>query len=272
MNISNLIGFSQRGELHTNQNEDFFVLEQKGDFDFMAVLDGCSSGRDAHFASSFMGKSLKANFKRIVNEYIGDEYFLLADDGLNAQDLLTEIILGLAEDMKQVMTLLDLKDIDLLSTLITFLYDHMAKQGYIIAFGDGVIMVDDKIIVINHNNYPGYLAYDHHLNNFIADPKKFLIEYNNRYGGKQCHWLGLVKRVTLATDGIESYHYKQNDECLSNDDKNKLIYPRAQEPESYINPTGLINDYGYDKVMLELNTKYNLIPYDDITLVNWEPS
>lgn len=134
MNTNNILTYTQRGQYHPNQNQDFVVSYQRGVFDFMAVMDGCSSGRDAHFASSFIGKSLLANFKRIVNEYIGDGYYLLEDDGLTVQDLLSEIIVATASDIKELMTLIDIGEYDMLSTLIAFLWDEKAQQGYIMAW------------------------------------------------------------------------------------------------------------------------------------------
>ena len=51
---------SHIGEFHVNYNEDFMVSEEAGKSRKMiAVMDGCSSGTDSHFASTLIGKLLR---------------------------------------------------------------------------------------------------------------------------------------------------------------------------------------------------------------------
>ena len=51
---------SNIGEFHVNHNEDYLVIENIGQHRTMiAIMDGCSSGNDSHFASTLIGRVLR---------------------------------------------------------------------------------------------------------------------------------------------------------------------------------------------------------------------
>ncbi len=62
MSINNmkLFELTHIGEFHINHNEDFLIIEDAGQsYKLIAVMDGCSSGTDSHFASTLLGKILR---------------------------------------------------------------------------------------------------------------------------------------------------------------------------------------------------------------------
>ena len=63
------------GQFHTNHNEDFLVTENINDDRILiAVMDGCSMGKESHFASTLIGKLLRKISKGIsFKEFINNE-------------------------------------------------------------------------------------------------------------------------------------------------------------------------------------------------------
>jgi len=51
---------SQIGEFHTNHNEDSYTITEIEAHQFLiAVMDGCSMGKESHFASTLIAKLLR---------------------------------------------------------------------------------------------------------------------------------------------------------------------------------------------------------------------
>jgi len=65
----------QIGQFHTNHNEDSYIIEEVGaNKSLIAVMDGCSSGSDSHFASNLIGKVLRKVAKnQFYQEFISKE-------------------------------------------------------------------------------------------------------------------------------------------------------------------------------------------------------
>lgn len=57
---------SKIGEFHINHNEDSSAITEIGDDKIMiAVMDGCSMGKESHFASTLIAKLLRKIGKEI---------------------------------------------------------------------------------------------------------------------------------------------------------------------------------------------------------------
>lgn len=57
---------SKIGEFHTNHNEDSSTITEIGeDIILIAVLDGCTMGKESHFASTLLVKLLRKIGKEI---------------------------------------------------------------------------------------------------------------------------------------------------------------------------------------------------------------
>ena len=57
---------SKIGEFHTNHNEDSSSITEIGEDKIMiAVMDGCSMGKESHFASTLIAKLLRKIGKEI---------------------------------------------------------------------------------------------------------------------------------------------------------------------------------------------------------------
>jgi hypothetical protein len=123
----------RKGELHKNYCEDFlFTGHYKDNFSVFAVFDGCSSGRDAHFASALMGKCLQAALKTFNDDSSVRNFSLFTD----------ELIYQTLMNLRETRDILMLDTPELLSTLIVFVYCPAENVGEIIALGDGFVSVN----------------------------------------------------------------------------------------------------------------------------------
>ncbi len=136
-----------RGILHKTFCEDYFIDEIiSKKYRILCVFDGCSSGKDSHFASALLGKCVLASSKQ--TNFNQEPLSIL-------QDIIFKTILNL----KQTKENLNLQTDELLSTLILLLLDTEKQEATIIAIGDGFISVNKKVTLIEQNNQPNYLAY-----------------------------------------------------------------------------------------------------------------
>lgn len=207
-----------------------------------AVLDGCSSGEDSHFASALMGKLLKKIGKGISQE----ENLLFESPPLTAEKIAIKVLKKLFWELRDVRKQLGLTNAEILSTLVLLVYDENKKQAYIIAIGDGMIAIDGEVHEIDQDNMPDYMAY--HLNHSF-----------DQWQQKQEHIFRIdnPKEIGISTDGIDTFrtHKTDNPEGFSPIDF--LLLDNTLE-----NTQNMLNR----KVNI-LQTKYGYLPADDISII-----
>ena len=89
---------------------------------------------------------------------------------------------------------------DVMSTCIFLFYNKNNKQGIIYAFGDGVIQIDDNLIVLDHENEPKYFSM---FWKDLTGGKSTLTGFLSTY--EQIWKFNNFNNVVISTDGILSF-------------------------------------------------------------------
>ena len=234
--------FIKRGLNHANYCEDFLLHETLADkYELFGVFDGCSSGIDSHFASSFIAKITRSEFHKLeIEKDLSTEYFI--------KKLLFNVVFAIKEQ-KQT---LGLNRDELLSTIILFLYDKQSNSGLIITIGDGVISINGKHKVIDEDNIPDYLAYHLDKINNQAEFKMWYMMHTQQYD------IDYLTDVSISTDGATSF-----------------VKTAKPEQEGTINPLDYLFKDEFlikNKAMLGrkcnlLERKHNLVNADDLGII-----
>jgi hypothetical protein len=178
----------KRGSLHKENCEDFLFQHQiSQEFYICGVFDGCSSGKDSHFASALMAKTLKSVAASIK-----------PDPSASLDDLLKVALFQTIKKIHQIRQSLKLQTDELLATIILLITNQFQKTK-IICIGDGFLSLNNQNIEIDENNQPNYLAYD--LDNLIS-PEYFLKWYEKL---PHVYEIDQITDVSISTDGILSF-------------------------------------------------------------------
>ncbi len=235
----------QIGDFHTHYCEDFLIIEDISETQkIIAVLDGCSMGKESVFASILYGKILRSIAKK---EFYKD-FVVKEKEPITLQDRLKSILEQLISEVKKVQQQLDLTTHELLSTLILGVIDTKNNNIEVIVVGDGLVVCNGEFYDFEQEDKPDYLGYHLH-ENFEEWYKK----QTQRVTLTQC------KDISICTDGIFAF-------------KN-LKKPSDQKSEKEIMEYLLIDNNGeefdnfLDRKMKTLKEKWNHIPTDDIAII-----
>jgi serine phosphatase RsbU (regulator of sigma subunit) len=208
-----------------------------------AVMDGCSSGTDSHFASTLIGKLLR----KIAKQESYEEFAKKETKEIKNQ--LEQISLQLFEELSNLNRQLDLKSDEILSTIILAIVDVEQKSAEIVIVGDGIIHVNGQNIEYENDNKPDYIGY--HLNMdkhlwYQTRTKKLTV--NN------------LKNLTISTDGIHTF--RNFDGQSYGQISQERIMAKFFEDEN-----DLENSNKLKKTLIELQSKYGMMPSDDLTMI-----
>jgi hypothetical protein len=232
------------GKYHKVHGEDFLYHQFLGSkWLVAAVMDGCSSGKESHFASTLYAKSLHKscrmlpNMKEILPEFdIGE---------MEQEDIAKFILVQLFEDVKKIKKTLFLDIEEILSTLTLMVFNLEDNSAFINMSGDGFIVCNSIVKEVDHRNIPDYLGY--HLD----------LKFDKWYEG---HTLSLqyedVKDISISTDGIEK---------LRANSLKKQEYSNAIDLFLIDQPKG-----DPERAFIDLYTKLieeGFIPHDDIGII-----
>lgn len=238
----NVYSTLQIGDYHINHCEDDLLIKKIGSEKIVcAVMDGCSTAMDSHFASTLTGKILR----KIIIE-MGYKA-LYEKDKQNLDEELKEIVKGLFEELKFVKNHLMLDEKELLATLILLIYDITADEGLVLAVGDGVVCINGNITEFDRNNKPDYLAYHLHENFedwYSAQSQKIFFDGMND--------------VSIATDGISSFlkiKKTDSDEKI-NFTEYLMIDHQNSDTEEMLN-----------RKLKQLEHQYGVKPTDDLAII-----
>jgi|GEM_PF-3289121 len=179
----------RRGENHPLCSEDFLYLHETDQFIYGAVFDGCSSGTDAHFSSTLLGKCLKKVLVFNTSPQLGDTPLRK-----HTYDILHQVF----SNLLFVISTLKLSWEELLSTFLLTVYSKEKDESIIIIMGDGVVAINDEIFIIDQNNAPDYPIY--FLNQLQADDFSSWIEKI-----ATIYQASNPKNIAISTDGILSF-------------------------------------------------------------------
>ncbi len=177
------------GGHHTNFCEDYLLYEKLGsDTWLMAVLDGCTMGKESYFASALTGKLLR----KIAREC----YYLDFRTPLERtpKEHIQAVMKALFAELVSLKNQLLLSTEELLTTLMLCVVDAQQQKGAVLVVGDGVVCVNGQLIELDQQNIPDYLGY--HLK-----------EDFDEWFAKQHQWVDIEKftDVSICTDGILAF-------------------------------------------------------------------
>ncbi|GAA5098587.1 protein phosphatase 2C domain-containing protein [Chryseobacterium ginsengisoli] len=180
----------QIGDYHINHCEDFLVTKKIGsDKILCAVMDGCSTAMESHFASTMIGKILR----KISVEKSYQELYE-TNNSSNIEKDLKSVLKDLFREMISIKNQLMLDEKELLTTLILLLYNKKENEGIVLCIGDGLICINGKITEFERDNKPDYLAY--HLKE----------DFENWYENQtQKVFFSHLEDISIATDGISTF-------------------------------------------------------------------
>ncbi|MEZ4884447.1 MAG: protein phosphatase 2C domain-containing protein [Chitinophagales bacterium] len=229
----------QRGHQHKHFCEDFLLQTSIGqEWQIAVVADGCSGGKDSHFASTLTCK--------LMRKVAAKEEFTTKN--CNAKTLGITLFLQFITQLKQTQEQLQLDTNELLSTLLLMVCNK--NQAWISVLGDGVIAINGNIHIVDQNNTPDYPAYH------LQDDKQTLQNYLT----KNSFEVENPQELAIATDGILSFASPQ---------------PTAKKEDNWINNFLLIDTrFAQHPTMLNrkcniLRTQYQLVNMDDLAIVRY---
>lgn len=199
----------RRGKDHHNFCEDSSLVFQDDDYIHIAVFDGCSTGKDSHFASFFFSRMLRKTIKES----------LLADRNEFLMSKTKRIFESFYNNLKANKKFIDISTIEFLSTIVYMLIDKKTSTGFGLIIGDGSIYVDGKCLldVDPPGNAPDYLAY------YLERDNTFDFMWNCIPTiGVTCE----MKEIAVTTDGIKSFKALEGSVSLKNIEENLLIDKR----------------------------------------------
>ena len=142
------------GTFHTNHCEDFLISEQvSSERQLIAVMDGCTMGKESVFASMLIGKILRNVAKeRFYKDFIDNT-------PKDLSSCLKEILNALFAQLKIIKNQLGIETEELLSTLIIGVIDMNTTAAEFMTIGDGLLCYDEHLIEYEQNDKPDYLGY-----------------------------------------------------------------------------------------------------------------
>ena len=181
----------QIGDYHQNNCEDHLYIGGYGkNIILCAVMDGCTTALESHFASTLVGKILK----KICVEKGYKEFIEQEQKSLNIEENLKSVLKDLLNELKITKNQLMIDSKELLTTLIILLFDKNSDEGIILAIGDGFVNINGEITEFEQDNKPDYLGF--HLS------EDFETFYNSQ---KQKIEFNKIIDLSISTDGIFTF-------------------------------------------------------------------
>jgi hypothetical protein len=223
----------RRGIDHPLRCEDDLFVIQKSNFIIGAIFDGCTTGETSSFASSLFVKIFKKSIDEIYCNYIIK----------NSISFHMQLFYQFIFNLKNIS--LGLKNNELWSTIVYFVYDIEQKKLVVSICGDGNIYCDGiNYRIHNEDNSVLYLIDE--LKNSIKHiyDNLFLIELESPHD------------FAIASDGIETY-------------KTKLGINSYKQAFNYLILDGFLKQ---NEAMLArkcniLEKKHNLYHTDDLSII-----
>ena len=222
---------NKRAPSHQNWCEDNYWLHEQDGLIIGAVLDGCSTGTQSHFASTFFKYSLEKAFKENT-------------DYDSPEELLELLAYATRADIARTAEILALTDMNFLSTMTLFYYKPEWKELVVKFFGDGTVFVNGGRYDNDEGNEPdylGYYAFTSYINfaEYLATRRTLIFTE--------------VDNFAICSDGIDSWANLKN----------------PQVPKS-IAVDFLIENPTFSGLKSGLSKKYNIITQTNSRLITDE--
>lgn len=180
------------GAAHQTYCEDYLIWEQLGEKCLLsAVLDGCSMGKDSHFAAALFGKLLRKITQQMSLESLQTDVPWQEEQ---PETVAREVLRRLFDEVQEARKQLMLEREELLTTLILWIHHYGTQRAFVMVIGDGYVCCDEQIHELDQNNRPDYLTYH------LGEP--FDAWYQAQ---QQCFHFESPRDLSIATDGINTF-------------------------------------------------------------------
>jgi len=241
---------NKRSSNHPNWCEDNYYLYEDDKIIVGAALDGCSSGNDSFWAS----KTFAYIFKTLSKEW---NNFIAFDLTMDLDNFTNELLVNFAEKLKIITDTLSLTDMELLSTIVFFVYRKSEQKLFVKFLGDGAFYykVDGELQLIENdeNNMPLYLGYYYdNSNGHFLNYLKTRVKYE----------IANVEEFAICTDGIFSFSIQES--------KKESLEKNIENPINY-----LLADNYLTHLKSGLSRKFNILSKsgwvieDDLTIIKY---
>jgi len=264
----------KRGDNHHDFCEDANFYYTSKNITYLAVFDGCSTGKKSYFASELLSKLLQKSIKTFETNRKTDLFMNKLNKQDNSLDILKKIFVLLFKDLQSTKNILDISVDELLSTMILAVIKNNINENDLyegkmttslanpynynitIAFaGDGAYYYQNNIKIIeSENNSPDYLAY--HLNDSVVDVWKTLKIFNIVASASD------INNFSIMSDGITSFKKQKNNinDYVNDEEFNEVIKYLLEDNKLYKSAAMLPR-----KLNILKNKGYN--HYDDLSIL-----
>jgi len=235
---------SRIGEFHVNHNEDSSAIVEIGENKLLvAVMDGCSMGKESHFASILIAKILRKVSKELsYREFVEKKERRISE-------LLREVMNRLFGELRLIKNQLLLDREDILSTIILGVLDEVRQEVEVLIIGDGLICCNGELYEYDQNDKPDYIGY--HLD------EDFMSWFRSQ---SQKLSLKNVRDLSIATDGI--FTFKKFDNKSYKEIEEGRIVEYLLINRSWGDQENMLG-----KKLSEIETEFGLKPSDDLTIL-----
>ncbi len=232
----------KRGTIHKDFCEDFLLdFHLNKQYYLGAIFDGCSTGKDSHFASTLWSKIF---IKSCEN----------TDFNSGIEELHKSILYKSIIKLNEIKKLLSLNTNELLSTIIFMLIDKIENKARIIVIGDGFLNINGKKYDVDQSNTPDYLSY--HISKLLNydDFDKWYTKFENKFDIPE------IENLSIASDGILKFKRYGSENEINDKDFSEISF--------LVDDNYLINN----KAML--SRKFNILKnkkksetFDDLAII-----
>jgi hypothetical protein len=233
----------RKGEMHPVFCEDFLVnLDIDRYFYVGAVLDGCSSATDSHFASALLGKILKKTAQILPYQ----AFYQAQVESLAPAELGKWILKNVFMELQIARNQLLMDKLEMLATMVLLVYHKPQQQAWVIALGDGLVKLNQEMLEIDQNNRPDYLAY--HLG---EDFEEWFEKQENSYQ------IQAPKDLSISSDGILTFQTL------------KTELPEGFNPVDYLLKDDFLAQHPnmLTRKFIILQKQYGFAPADDVSII-----
>jgi serine/threonine protein phosphatase PrpC len=183
-------------ELTKKNRQDFVSVCSLDNRIIGVACDGCGESQYSEVGACLLGTYITNYFKEMVfSSFNGQDIDLHIFNETNLKDVIDKIcrtlLVNLNTQNEQVSFI---KDFMLSTNLFCFIFDDYVHIGYC---GDGVIIIDDNIEVIDQKGSPHYIAYKN-VPKEALEKQPTELSYFNFKTLKQKD----VNKIVIATDGL----------------------------------------------------------------------
>lgn len=230
--------YLQMGSFHTLHCEDAVVTGYiTADVVLMAVMDGCSSGKESHFGATLGGRLLR---KIAAELYQMD---IMEENAAGLQELQRTVLRRFMEELRAAVRSLALRWDEVLFTVVMGLVNVTTGEAVAIVLGDGVVACNGELHRFDQYNRPDYPAY--HLKD---DFEGWYATQTQRLS------FGGVRDLALSTDGVESLSPPREEDVV--DIADEEVVRRV-----------LCGDATIKAAVQSLRDEHGLVPRDDLGIV-----